>query len=193
MIKINNCAIYGGTFDPIHNGHIFLIDALLAAKKFEKFIVVPAGDPWQKEPNVPARQRVEMVRLALVGRDLEISEVEVNRTGPSYALDTVTELHSEFSAQRYTWVLGSDAFAQLDSWYRIEELAKLVEFLVIKRPGSAATSARPNFKYETLEIAALDISASEVRRKISAHENYEELLPASVVNYIKEHGLYGAA
>lgn len=193
MIKIKNCAIYGGTFDPIHNGHIYLIDALLATKKFEKFIVVPAGDPWQKEPNVPASQRVEMVRRALVGRDLEISEVEVNRAGPSYALDTVTELQKKFSADGYTWVLGSDAFAQIDSWYHIEELAKLVNFLVIQRPGSAATSARSNFKYETLEIDALDISASEVRRKISTHESYEELLPTSVVNYIKENGLYGAA
>lgn len=193
MIKIKNCAIYGGTFDPIHNGHLHLINALLSSKKFEKLIVVPAGDPWQKETSVNANSRLEMVRVALRELDVEISESEINRSGPSYALDTVTELKTKYPAQNYTWVLGSDAFAQIDTWHRIDELAEQVEFLVIDRPGSVSNSARPNVKYQTMEIGALDISSSEIRKKISAGERCEELLPIPVASYIKEHGLYGAS
>ena len=193
MIKINNYAIFGGTFDPIHNGHLHLINSLLSIKRFEKLIVVPAGDPWQKQPNVSAKSRVEMVRLALSGQDVEISEIEINRSGPSYAIDTVSELKGQYPNKNFTWILGSDAFAEIGSWHRINDLAKLVDFLVIERPGGPVVKVNSDLSYQSLEISALDISSSEIRKRISEHENYENLLPASVADYIREHRLYGAA
>lgn len=155
--------------------------------------MVPAGDPWQKQPNVSAKSRVEMVRLSLRGQDVEISEIEINRSGPSYAIDTVSELKGQYPNKNFTWILGSDAFAEIGSWHRINDLAKLVDFLVIERPGGPVVKVNSDLSYQSLEISALDISSSEIRKRISGHENYENLLPASVTDYIREHRLYGAA
>lgn len=134
-----------------------------------------------------------MVRLALVDQNVEISEIELNRSGPSYAIDTVSELNKQYPNKRLTWILGSDAFAEIGSWHRINDLAKLVDFLVIQRPGSPATNVDLDLSYQMLEISALDISSSEIRKRISERENYENFLPTSVVDYIREHRLYGAA
>ena len=154
--------------------------------------MVPAGDPWQKQPNVSAKSRFAMVRLALSGQDVGISEIEINRSGPSYAIDTISELKKQYPNKSFTWILGSDAFAEIGSWHRINDLAKLVDFLVIQRPGSPAT-INSDLNYQMLEISALDISSSEIRKRISERENYENLLPAPVADYIREHRLYGAA
>jgi nicotinate-nucleotide adenylyltransferase len=193
LIKIKNCAIFGGTFDPIHNGHIHIIESLRKLNRFEKLVIVPAGDPWQKETKVNAKMRLEMLKLALSDLEIEISESELNRNGPSYALDTVKELTQQFPAERYTWILGSDAFANLGTWHKIEELLGLVDFLVVVRPGSTTINPTLKVNYQTIELGALEISATEIRNKISRHESCEELLPAGVWRYIKENGLYGAA
>jgi len=193
LIKIKNCAIYGGSFDPIHNGHIHLIKALLNSSKFEKLIVLPAGSPWQKKTHADSKMRLEMLKLALEGIDVEISECELRRSGPSYALDTVVELGNEFPAEKFTWVLGSDAFTHIESWHRAEELATLVDFLVVVRPGAPIKVPALKLNYEVIEVDALDVSATEIRERIASHQSVEEFLPDRVARFIKMNGLYGAA
>lgn len=196
MIKIRNYAIYGGTFDPIHLGHIHLINWLLENDDFERVIVVPAGDPWQRSVAAAASDRLAMVHLAvseLVSNgSVEISDCEISRVGPSYALDTVREISRDYLSARFTWVLGSDAFASIDSWNKVEELGKLVDFLVIERPGSEIQKPKTQVKWRSAAIEALDISASEIRRAISAGRSLRGLVPDSVSDYIMDNGLYVA-
>lgn len=193
MIKIKNCALFGGTFNPFHNGHLHLIRTLLATKRFDSLVVIPAGDPYQKSGSAKASDRLAMAKLALQDEAVTISDCEIRRAGPSYAIDTVKEIKDVIPADRYTWVIGSDAFAGLRSWERFDELTSSVDFLVILRPGSSDVPSIPGAKFEILEIGALDISATDLRNRLNRGEEIGAFLPAGVLSYIKEKHLYGAA
>ncbi|MFM7874477.1 MAG: nicotinate-nicotinamide nucleotide adenylyltransferase, partial [Actinomycetota bacterium] len=112
---------------------------------------------------------------------------------PSYAIDTVKEVRDEFPAEQYTWVLGSDAFAKIETWHKIEELVELVDFLVVVRAGSSSPTPPIKMRFEIIELGALDISATAIREKISTRQSVAELVPVQVWQYIKANGLYGAA
>jgi nicotinate-nucleotide adenylyltransferase len=193
LIKIKNCALFGGTFDPFHNGHLHLVKSLLAAKKFENLVVIPSGNPYQKSGSASASDRLAMTKLALKDQAVAISDCEIDRAGPSYAVDTIKEIKDSIHADKYTWVLGSDAFAGLASWNRFQELTELVDFLVVIRPGTGVISGIPGVRFEKIEIDALDISATELRNRIKQGEDVSPYLPVSVLSYIRENHLYGAA
>ncbi|MFY8169107.1 MAG: nicotinate-nucleotide adenylyltransferase [Candidatus Nanopelagicus sp.] len=183
-------AIVGGTFDPIHLGHLHLIKEI--SNKFEKVIVIPSGTPWLKEnpPVATAEQRFQMTDLAITSMGLsekvEVSPIEVKRGGNSYAIDTVAELNAIYPNTNFTLVLGSDAAKYLDKWHRSKELLEQVKILVVKRPGSSQS------EYDEISIKALDISSTMVRASIAKRENVSALLPAKVVTFIREFGLYGS-
>ncbi|MBM3742800.1 MAG: nicotinate (nicotinamide) nucleotide adenylyltransferase [Actinobacteria bacterium] len=191
MIKTKNCAIFGGTFDPIHLGHLHVIDNLLNSKKFDSIVVVPAGNPAIREAIASPQERLEMVKIALKDRDIEISDCEVNRPGTSFAIDTAIEIQNQHPGANLHWVIGSDAFAQISSWHKIEELANLVEFLVVERPGPSFIGSQ--IKANSIKIDALPISATEIRSLIDKRATVSEKLPANVYAYIKAKGLYGAS
>lgn len=193
MIKIKRCAIFGGTFDPFHNGHLHLVDWLISQEVFDQIIIVPSGDPWQKQTVASADHRLAMARLALAGRRVEISDIEIRRSGASYAIDTVHDLSEQFPSDRFTWILGSDAFLGITSWNRYLELIKQVDFLVIERPGYANFPKIDGIKYEIARISALEISATEIRGMLANGKSIENLVPATVASYIKEKNLYDAA
>lgn len=193
MIKIKNCALFGGTFDPFHKGHLHLVKSLLATKKFENFVVIPAGDPYQKSGSASALDRLAMTKLALQDLAVTISDCEIHRAGPSYAVDTIKEIKNLIPADRCTWVLGSDAFAGLASWKSFEELTELVDFLVVIRPGTVNVGGIPGVKFEEIEIDALDVSATEIRARIKQGEDITPYLPERVISYIREKHLYGAS
>ncbi|MFM8190908.1 MAG: nicotinate (nicotinamide) nucleotide adenylyltransferase [Candidatus Nanopelagicus sp.] len=180
----------GGTFDPIHLGHLHLIKEI--SNKFEKVIVIPSGTPWLKEnpPVATAEQRFQMTDLAITSMGLsekvEVLPIEARRAGNSYAIDTVTELKQIYPNTNFTLVLGSDAANNLGKWHRSKELLEQVKVLVIKRPGSQSS------EYDEVSIKALDISSTKVRQSIAKRENVSSLLPAKVVTYIREYGLYGS-
>ena len=117
---------------------------------------------------------------------VEVLPVEVRREGNSYALDTVEELNRIYPNTNFTLVLGSDAAKHLDKWHRAKELQEAVKVLVVKRPGSAASD------FDEISIKALDISSTKVRQSIAKRENVSDLLPAKVVTFIREFGLYGS-
>lgn len=155
-------------------------------------IVIPSGNPWLKEkpPVASAEQRFLMADLAVTAMGLsqivEVLPLETRRASNSYAIDTVEELKKIYPDTNFTLVLGSDAAAKLDKWHRSDELLKMVKILVVKRPGATPS------EYEEISIKALDISSTKVRQSIANRENVSNLLPAKVVTFIREYGLYGS-
>jgi nicotinate-nucleotide adenylyltransferase len=200
LIATKSIALFGGSFDPIHNGHLFVIEELLSSARFEKIIVVPAGNPWQKSVAASAAHRLAMVEIALKDcmskyRELEISRFEIDDARPSYAFQSIDYFASHNPGDNLVWIIGSDAFAKIDEWKEIEQVAKSVEFLVITRPGQKLESAKAakSITYSQIEINALDISSTKVRNLIKASEPFDSLVPAGVAAYIQSQGIYAAA
>ena len=156
--------IYGGTFDPIHNGHLRVVVELISRKIVDQIILIPAGEPRLREaaPIADGPTRLEMCKLAIsdlptgVKEKVIVSDIEILRSGPSYAIDTVEAL--EKSGDELFWIIGSDAYANIDKWHRSDELQEKVSFIVVDRPGSDQGDGS-----ESLDIGALDISATEIR------------------------------
>jgi nicotinate-nucleotide adenylyltransferase len=188
--RIQKIAIVGGTFDPIHLGHLKIISEI--AKKFAKVIVIPTGEPWLKaaKPIATGEQRVAMAQTAVNSLNLadqvQVSAIEVKRPGPSYAIDTVNELSKVYPEASFTLVLGSDAAQNLHKWHRSDELQKLVEVLVVKR-----ASVEPS-QFPEIQIDAPDISSTVIRDKVAHSQEIAELVPPTIVTFIKEHHLYGS-
>jgi nicotinate-nucleotide adenylyltransferase len=188
--RIQKIAIVGGTFDPIHLGHLKIITEI--AKKFEKVIVIPTGEPWLKatKPIATGEQRVAMVQTAVNSLNLAdqvvVSAIEVKRAGPSYAIDTVTELKKIYPQANFTLVLGSDAAKNLHKWHRSDELQKLVEVLVVKR------ASVPPSDFPEIAIDAPEISSTEIRDKVAHSQEISDLVIPTISTFIKEHQLYGS-
>ena len=188
--RIQKIAIVGGTFDPIHLGHLKIITEV--AKKFEKVIVIPTGEPWLKatKPIATGEQRVAMVQTAVnslnLAEQVVVSAIEVKRAGPSYAIDTVTELKKIYPQANFTLVLGSDAAKNLHKWHRSDELQKLVEVLVVKR------ASVPPSDFPEIAIDAPEISSTEIRDKVAHSQEISDLVIPTISTFIKEHQLYGS-
>ena len=178
--------IYGGTFDPIHLGHLHVITQLIQRELVDNLLIVPAGQPLLRTdaPVATGAQRRTMCQLAIDSLPAEIlSRVEVNpieilREGPSYAIDTVDAVAATYPQAQIILFVGSDAYVNIEKWHRVEELKKKCRIIVIERPG---------YSFEGLDISALDISATQIR------EGSSNQIPESVAHYIKENGLYASA
>lgn len=178
--------LYGGTFDPIHQGHLHLIEQLFARDIVDELIVVPTGEPWlrSRAPLASGQDRLAMAQLAVkelpekIRPHVWVNDSEIRRSGPTYTIDTVEELKKSHPDARWLLTLGSDAFAGIEKWHRSHELQAMIEILVIARDGKG------------LNIEALPVSASQIRTEIQAHETHIKYLPESVWAYIKERNLY---
>lgn len=178
--------IYGGTFDPIHLGHLHVITHVLQREIVDHLLVIPAGQPLLRSdsPVATGAQRRAMCQLAIdslpadIGSRVEVNPIEILREGPSYAIDTVDAVAATYPQAQIILFVGSDAYANFNKWHRVEELKKKCRIIVIQRPG---------YPLEGLDISALDISATQIREKLSNQ------IPESVAHYIKENGLYGSA
>jgi nicotinate-nucleotide adenylyltransferase len=175
--------IYGGTFDPIHMGHLHVITQLIEKGIVDHLLVIPAGEPLLREhaPVASAQQRRAMCQLALsdlrpeVATQVQVNPIEVLRMGPSYAIDTVEAVKQNYPEDTIVLVIGQDAADKLDQWHRIEELKKLVEFVVIGRPG---------YEGNGIDIGALNVAATTIRVGLSAD------VSSSVASFIRENNLY---
>ena len=136
-----------------------------------------------------------MTRLALEGTNSEIEDYEVIRAEPSYAIDTVSFLKNKYPDATFTWVIGSDAIGNLETWKDIDRLAKEISFLVVTRPGHPIDPAKiyPGINWSAIEIAALEISATEIRKAIVDGRDIKQWVPEKVFAYIEEKRLYGAS
>jgi nicotinate-nucleotide adenylyltransferase len=178
--------LYGGTFDPIHNGHLHVIRELISRNIVDRLLVVPAGEPRLREsaPIASGADRRQMCVEAInsleadIKNRVEVNPIEVLRQGPSYAIDTVEAIAATYEGATIALILGTDAYEKIDQWHRAAELKSMVEFIVIDRPDFPGA---PN-----LEIGALAVSATDIRSKKS------DQIPAAVAAYIKEHNLYAS-
>ena len=180
---MSRVGIYGGTFDPIHLGHLHVITQLIEKKIVDQLLVVPAGEPLLRThaPRASAQQRRAMCQLAVsdlsadVASKVQVNPIEVLRTGPSYAIDTVEAVAQNYPEDTLVLVIGQDAADKLDQWHRIDELREMVEFVVIGRPG---------FEGRGIDIGALDVAATSIRDGLSAD------VSSSVAAFIRENNLY---
>lgn len=192
--------IFGGTFDPIHLGHLHAISSIRRQIDLGQLLVVPAGAPWQKIDRelAPAQDRLEMCRLAFAGDpDVTVSDLEVVRAGPTFTIDTVTALQEQSaesgSDRRINLIIGADSASNLHTWHRYEDLIKSVHIIVCARPEYPVFADQlPVSGFTLVEIAALPISSSMVRERIRNGLDAGDLLPGAVWRYILQHGLYGA-
>jgi nicotinate-nucleotide adenylyltransferase len=192
-------ALLGGSFDPIHYGHLFAAEAAAGALGLERVLIVPSGTaPHKDASRAPAEHRLAMARLAAAGNDrLAVSDREVLRPGPSYTIDTVEAIEAE-TGSRVALVLGVDAFLLIRTWRRWEELLQRVDLALVSRPGypddeadelAAGLGVRPACRVPDLGVA---VSSSALRDRIAHGLPVRYLVPDPVLHYIAERGLYRA-
>ena len=190
----------GGTFDPIHRAHLHLADAAAAALQLDRMLLIPAGDPWMKRDReiTDARHRYAMVEAVVRerGGGLEVSDIELRREGPTYTLDTLRELHAAGATQLW-WVLGGDALQSLPRWHQASELLTLARLAVAARPGAQLQRQQldqlmPGLSrwVDWLPMPPVNLSASELRTKLSRGKDTAADLPPAALNYIHRHNLY---
>jgi nicotinate-nucleotide adenylyltransferase len=188
--------IFGGTFDPPHIGHLVAANEVRVALDLDLMLLVVAALPWQKaglRALSPPADRFALVEAAVREVDgLEASSLEIERGGPSYTADTLEALHRRSPPDELFVVLGADAAAGIDSWERPGRVAELATLVVVDRPGAwAAPPAR--FRYERVAIPAMDVSSTDLRRRVAAGRPIDFLTAHPVVTSIAERHLYRVA
>lgn len=187
--------LLGGTFDPVHLGHLVVAEHLRVAFDLAEVRLLVAGAPWMKGEVTDADVRLDLARAAV--DDVEgivVDDRECRRDGPTYTVDTLTELHLEEPGTQWFFVLGADAAAQLHRWERIDEVLELATVVVVDRPGQHAP-LHPSVadRVARLEVPGLDISSTDIRRRVAQQQATRFLVPLSVHRQIVERGLYVAA
>jgi len=200
-------ALMGGAFDPVHHGHLIVARSIAEQKGYAKVVLVPSSAPPHKRPaqGDPA-DRLAMLRLAIEGDGLfEISTVELERSGPSYTIDTILALRQLHGADRpIHWIIGADMLEMLPTWRRAGELVELAQLVVAHRPPWTAglenlfTKLEGAFTPEQIEglrrhavaTPLIDISSTDIRRRVATGRPIRYLVPPAVQRYILDHGLY---
>jgi nicotinate-nucleotide adenylyltransferase len=194
--------VLGGTFDPVHLAHISMAEEARKALDLAEVIIVPAGQPVFKKGDrvTPADRRLEMLRLALAGRPyLKISRIEIERTGPSYTVDTLAALRKQYGAgTTFYFILGWDSLSQLPGWREPQRIAAMCHLVAVPRPGfrrpamAALEAKMPGIsrKVAFLDGPNLGISATMIRERVRRGEPIAGLVPGPVAEYIKKHKLY---
>ena len=194
--------ILGGTFDPVHIGHMAMAEEARRRLELDEVLFIPAGRPWLKVDKhiSPARHRVNMVRLAINGRPhLRLSKMEIERAGPTYTVDTIAQLKGQIgAADELYFILGWDNLEDLPRWKEPARLISLCRLVAVPRAGSpvpdrdALEAAVPGLSERLimLDKPEIDISASVIRQRVSRGLSIEHLVPEAVAGYIEEQGLY---
>lgn len=193
--------ILGGTFDPIHLGHLHMAEAIYEQIALEQIVFIPAFVPPHKlgQDYAPAEHRFAMTELAVRSYEhFSVSDMELRRSGVSYTIDTLRELHKLYPEKKLYFIIGADSVAQLHTWNSIEEMLELATFVAAGRPGyeDVMNEVVRHLGSEAVKHILLlhtpeyDISSTEIRTRIRTGKSLSGLVPQEVENYIKEHGLY---
>ncbi len=180
--------VFGGTFDPVHVGHLSIAWAALECVPLDRIVFVPARRSPLKDrgPFAPERERLEMLRLATADEPrFEVSTVELDRPGASYTVDTLEQLAKE--GELYL-VLGADAAREFDRWHRPERIRELATLLVASRPGTPTPPDRD--RLTVFDAPCLDISSRELRARAARGRSLRYLVPEAAMRYLEAHGLY---
>ena len=184
--------VMGGTFDPIHHGHLVAASEVAHSFDLDEVVFVPTGEPWQKQHVSPSEHRYLMTVIATASNpDFTVSRVDIDRDGPTYTIDTLRDLKRDRPDAELFFITGADAVAQILSWRDHDELWDLAHFVAVSRPGHVlSTDGLPSEDVSQLEVPALSISSTDCRGRIADGEPVWYLVPDGVVQYIAKHHLY---
>ena len=185
--------LFGGSFDPVHTGHLLLAQAAIEELDLTRlFFILAAQSPFKTDNQfAPAAARMQLLRLALAGKtNCEVDDQEVNRGGVSFTIDTVRDYARRFPDAQLFYLIGADNVASLPKWREAGELAKLAEFAVIPRPGDEAVPLPPPFRGQTLRGFPFGVSSSQIRARVQARQTIDQLVPAAVAEALHNNRLY---
>ena len=199
-------AVFGGTFDPVHLGHLIVAEQCREQAGLDQVWFVPAARPPHKRERAltPFGQRVEMLALAVAGHSaFVVSEIEKDRPGPSYTADTLTEIAAQHSELELSFVLGSDSLPDLPLWHEPLRILELARLLVVARPGwpmrpleqimAELNPDRRELRSQIVQVPLIDLSSRELRRRVAEGRSIRYLVPRAVEIYIREKQLYRTA
>lgn len=200
---MNTIGLFGGTFNPIHNGHLHIARAFADELKPDSVIFLPAGDPYHKtQPQTPAKHRFAMVQAAIADETrFAVSDIDMVRDGATYTIDTVSIFRQHFPHAQLWWLLGMDSLLQLHTWKNWQTLVQQTNIAVAARDGTSlqqAPTALHSWIGEALQQGSLKIltvpeytiSSTQLREALAKGQNVQKWLPESVINYIQQHQLY---
>ncbi|MFM6967140.1 MAG: nicotinate-nucleotide adenylyltransferase [Rhodoluna sp.] len=184
--------VMGGTFDPIHNGHLVAASEVAAALKLDEVIFVPTGEPWQKSEVTSTSDRYLMTEIATAANPrFKVSTVDIDRPGPTYTVDTLRDLRKQHPDAELFFITGADAISSMSTWRDVTELWSLAKFIAVTRPGHTLDLPKaPEGTIQVLEIPALSISSTDIRNRVAAGMPIWYLVPDGIVQFIAKHGLY---
>ncbi len=197
-----NIGVLGGTFDPIHNGHIIVAEEARTQLSLAEVLLLPAGQPWLNKPSTisAVEHRVQMVRFAIAEHPyFKLSTMEIDRAGPSYTVDTIAELQAQLgAADELFFIFGWDSLAQLPQWREPSRLIKICRLVVVPRPGyalpdlSSLETLIPGLSERLiiLDKPEVDIDATGIRNRVAKGLPIRHLVPEPVDEYIKNNKLY---
>jgi nicotinate-nucleotide adenylyltransferase len=183
--------ILGGTFDPIHVGHLIAGSEVYTALNLDTVVFMPAGHPWQKDEHKisSAQDRFEMVKRAVAADNrFTVSDLEIKRSGPTYAIDSVEIWQKENPNHEIFWIVGADALLGMTTWHRWEEFLELVTVVSVNRPGLDHTEVP--FDFLSVQMPEVRISATQLRQRFGQGIECKYLVPDSVIDYIFVENLY---
>lgn len=186
--------IMGGTFDPIHHGHLVAASEVATLFDLDEVVFVPTGEPWQKAQRrvSPAEHRYLMAVIATASNPrFWVSRVDIDRPGPTYTVDTITDIAAQRPGAELFFITGADALSQILSWKDGDQALQLAHFVGVNRPGYELTAAHlPPDSARLLDVPAMAISSTDCRERVRAGKPVWYLVPDGVVQYINKHGLY---
>ncbi len=190
--------LYGGTFDPIHLGHLVLAEQCREQLQLDAVWFIPTGEPPHKPPadRTPGRQRFEMVQLAIAGHGkFRVLDLEIARGGVSFTVETLSQLHEQHPDAAFWWLMGADALRDFPTWRKPDRIVTLARIAAVNRGGMPlpeSTIARQRFgdRIDDVTMPALTIAASDLRQRIARQMSVRYLVPRAVEVYVEQHGLY---
>jgi nicotinate-nucleotide adenylyltransferase len=193
--RLLRVGVMGGTFDPLHVGHLVIASEALYEFRLERVTFMPTGQPWQKRSYSDPEDRYLMTVLGTSGNPrFTVSRMELDRTGPTYTADTMRELKSFHGPDaELFFIVGADAVLKLGTWERIENLREQANVIAVTRPGFDIDNFTAEKSWPEVSVLAsppIDVSSTEIRTRVREGRPIDYLVPADVVAYIKEQGLY---